>query len=106
MYLFNSQSNVDDIGEDDIEDEEDEIDGDMVDYESTDSMTSSNQLNRFILATKTENDPKTQFQQKRPIATSNAIFYNAKPCLSHQSGLQVQHYEMCSLETAYTRYSL
>ena len=55
-----SQTNVDDIGDDDIEDEEDEMDGDLVDYESTDSMTSANQLNGFMLATKTEKDPKIQ----------------------------------------------
>lgn len=83
-----SQTNVDEIGEDDIEDEEDEIDGDLVDYESTDSMTSANQLNGFILAAKTE-DPKSPFQLKRPSATSNAIFYNARPCLSHQNSQQV-----------------
>ena len=86
-----SQTNVDDIGEDDIEDEEDEIDGDIVDYESTDSMTSANQLNGFILATKTEKDPTSPFQLKRPSATSNAIFYNARPCLSHQNSQQVCH---------------
>jgi len=82
-----SQTNVDEIGEDDIEDEEDEIDGDIVDYESTDSMTSANQLNGFILAAKTE-DPKSPFQLKRASATSNAIFYNARPCLSHQNSQQ------------------
>ena len=84
-----SQTIVDDICEDDIEDEEDEIDGDLVDYESTDSMTSANQLNGFILATKTEKDLNSPFQLKRPSATSNAIFYNARPCLSHQNSQQV-----------------
>ena len=92
-----SQTNVDDIGDDDIEDEEDEMDGDLVDYESTDSMTSANQLNGFILATKTEKDPKIPFLLKRSSATSNAIFYNAKPCLSHQNSQQVWHSEVCCI---------
>ena len=95
MKHFNSQTNVDDIGEDDIEDEEDEMDGDLVDYESTDSMTSANQLNGFILATKTEKDSKLPFLLKRSSATSNAIFYNAKPCLSHQNSQQVWHHKLC-----------
>ena len=82
--------------EDDIEDEEDEMDGDLVDYESTDSMTSANHLNGFMLATKTEKDPKIQFQIKRSSATSNAIFYNAN-CLSHQNSQQVWHYELCCI---------
>ena len=94
MKHFNSQTNVDDIGEDDIEDEEDEMDGDLVDYESTDSMTSANQLNGFILATKTEKDSKLPFLLKRSSATSNAIFYNAKPCLSHQNSQQVWHHKL------------
>ena len=106
-----SQTNVDDIGEDDIEDEEDEIDGDIVDYESTDSMTSANQLNGFILATKTENGPRSPIQLKRPSATSNAIFYNARPCLSHQNSQQVCHLESLavaksqSLLESHSRYS-
>ena len=91
-----SQNNVNDIGDDDIEDEEDEMDGDLVDYESTDSMTSANQLNGFMLATKTEKDPKIQFQIKRSSATSNAILYNAN-CLSHQNSQQVWHYELCCI---------
>ena len=95
MKHFNSQTNVDDIGEDDIEDEEDEMDGDLVEYESTDSMTSANQLNGFILATKTEKDSKLPFLLKRSSATSNAIFYNAKPCLSHQNSQQVWHHKLC-----------
>lgn len=106
-----SQTIVDDICEDDIEDEEDEIDGDIVDYESTDSMTSANQLNGFILATKTEKDPKSPFQLKRPSATSNAIFYNARPCLSHQNSQQVCHLESHavakspSLSVSHSRYA-
>ena len=84
------QTNVDDIGDDDIEDEEDEMDGDIIDYESTDSMTSANQLNAgYTLAPKTEIEQKSPFQVKRLSTTSNTIFYNAKPCLSHQNNQQV-----------------
>lgn len=86
-HHLSNVNDVHDIGVDDMEDE-DEIDGDHIDYESTDSMTSANQLSHgFILAPQKEPDSKS-FLIKRSSTTSNAVFYNARPCLSHQNSQQ------------------
>ena len=79
---------MDDI---EIEDDEDEMDGDHNDYESTDSMTSANQLAPgFIMSPpKIETEVKSPFLLQRKSMTSNAGFHTAKPSLSHQNSQQV-----------------
>ena len=78
------------IGVDDLEDE-DEMDGDHLDYESTDSMTSANQLSSgYILTNKKDPvEARNSYLIKRSSTTSNAVYYNARPCLSHQNSQQV-----------------
>ena len=72
--------------DDDLEDE-DEEDGDNLDYESTDSMTSAHQLSGGYILSSSEN--KSSYLIKRSSSNNNnnnnnTVFYNAKPCLSHQ----------------------
>ena len=71
--------------DDDLEDE-DEEDGDNLDYESTDSMTSAHQLSGGYILSSSEN--KSSYLIKRSSSNNNnnnnTVFYNARPCLSHQ----------------------
>ena len=77
--------------EDDLED--DELDGDHIEYESTDSTTSANLITpEFIIGSQRDSDNKIkslQYLIKRSSASSNAVYYNARPCLSHQNSQQV-----------------
>ena len=76
--------------DDDLEDE-DEEDGDNLDYESTDSMTSAHQLSGGYILSSSEN--KSSYLIKRSSSNNNnnnnTVFYNARPCLSHQVVIHV-----------------
>ena len=78
--------------EDDLED--DELDGDHLEYESTDSTTSANIITpEFIIGSQrdsSDNKVKSlQYLIKRSSTSSNAVYYNTRPCLSHQNSQQV-----------------
>jgi len=84
----NNLANLNDIAEigvDDLEDE-DEIDGeDQIEYESTDSMTSANQVSSYALPLKKDTDSKNPFLVKRSSTTGGAVFYQARSSLPHQN---------------------
>ena len=73
------QNEADEIGIDDMEDE-DEVDGDHIDYESTDSMTSNNQLPR---------DYSMRPKKASRLSSSNAAYYNCRQTISRGSIRQV-----------------
>ena len=65
------------MGVDDLEeDEEDDIDGEdgLLEYESTDSMTSAHQIAGFALTTKKESEAKG-FLVKRSSTAGGTVFY-------------------------------
>ena len=69
-------------------DDEDEVDGDHIDYESTDSMTSTTHLPPdFIIPPKKEVEVAPPYLIKR---SSSSVFYTGRACTSHQSSQQVQ----------------
>jgi len=66
--------------------DEDEIDGeDLMEYESTDSMPSANQIASFALPLKKVTDSKHPFLAKRSSTTGGAIFYQARSNFTHQN---------------------
>ena len=68
--------------------DEDEVDGDHIDYESTDSMTSTNQLPRdFLIPPKKEVEAKSPYLMLR---SSNAAYYNCRHSISRENSRQVR----------------
>jgi len=86
-HSLHSMNDANDIGIDDMDDE-DEVDGDHIDYESTDSMTSTTHLPPdFIIPPKKEVEVAPPYLIKR---SSSSVFYTGRACTSHQSSQQVQ----------------
>jgi len=76
-----SNSGCEELGANGVDDDEDddEVDGDdQNEYESTDSMTSSNKVANFALPAKKDIESKGRFLVKRSSSNGGAVFYQAR----------------------------